>query len=281
MTTDGATLWFNDTHTIRAMDLSTYEVTTIAGSAGSCAAVDGTGSSAYFHDIRGLTYAGGLVYLLDGCEQVLRRLDPVTGEVETIAGQRIFDPSVPQSPPYTCPTNWTCTDGVPADGQGLGAVFGSPRYMATDHAGHLYITDTNGEAVRSYDIASGWVGTLVGRQSAGGPVYQDGTGAAVGLLRPRGLTSDGTSLYWTEQTAHTVRQVVIGTREASTLVGVRGCNGSADGVGGDGSRDWAGACSDPQVVALPQLDTPMGGLVYHYPSRSLFLLESGRLRRVE
>jgi len=171
--------------------------------------------------------------------------------------------------------------GTPTDGTGTSAEFGSPRYMAADHSGHLYITDTNGANLRSYDIASGWVGTLVGGSGGTSFAYEDGTGGAVRLLRPRGLTSDGTSLYWCEQTAHTIRQVVIDTTEASTLVGVRGCSGSRDGVGGDGTTDWSGSCSSGSTATMPLFDRPMGAIVYHFPRNSIFLLESGRLRRIQ
>ncbi|MBN2493739.1 MAG: DUF4215 domain-containing protein [Deltaproteobacteria bacterium] len=276
MTTDGSTLWFANQHTIRAMDMQTFDVVTVAGSPNSCAAVDGMGASAYFHDIRGLTYEGGYIYLLDGCEEVLRRLDPATGMVVTIAGTRVADPAVTQSPPYTCPGSFNCVSNTPADGYGLAAVFGSPRYMASDRSGNLYITDTNGVSLRSYKISTGWVGTLVG-----GAGYQDGQGAAVRLSRPRALTSDGTSIYVNEQLAHTVRQVLIQSLDTSTLVGVRGCPGSRDGVGGDGSQDWSVAGCGTAPAGLVLLDTPMAGLAYHFPSRSIFLVESNNLRRIE
>jgi hypothetical protein len=105
-------------------------------------------------------------------------------------------------------------------------------------------------------------------------------GAAAGIGRPRGVTSDGTSLYFNEQNANTVRQVVLSSTDTSTLVGVRGCAGSADGIGGDGTQDWSAACGSAPA-GLATLTTPMGGIVYHFPSRSLFLVESGRLRRIE
>ena len=152
--------------------------------------------------------------------------------------------------------------------------------MTTDHEGNLYITDTNGEAIRAYDIDADWVSTLAGGSGIDPPVYRDSEQGTVSLLRPRGLVSDGTSLYWGEQTAHTIRQLVIDNLEASTLVGVRGCAGNIDGVGGEGSQDWSGACGDPAIAAFPRIDTPLGGLVYHFPTRSLLFLESGRLRMV-
>jgi cysteine-rich repeat protein len=276
VTTDGSTLWFGNQHTVRAMDMQTFEVTTIAGDPNSCAAVDGTGPTAYFHDIRGLTYYDGYLYLLDGCEEVLRRLDPKTGTVTTLAGTRVPDPTVIQTPPYTCQTGFNCVSNAPQDGTDLNAVFGSPRYMTADFSGNLYITDTNGVSLRSYNIESGFVGTLVG-----GAGYQDGQGAAVLLSRPRALTSDGTSIYFNEQMENTVRQVIIETLDTSTLVGIRGCPGSRDGVGGDGSQDWSVPGCGTAPAGLPQIDTPMAGLVYHFPSRSIFLAEGGNLRRIE
>src|SRR5690606_36442723 len=104
--------------------------------------------------------------------------------------------------------------------------------------------------------------------------------AAVRLGRPRGVASDGTSVYFTEQNAHTVRQVVIQTTDTSTLAGVRGCNGGQNGTGGNGTQDWAGMCNQAGM-GLPRFDTPFGAIAFHYPSRSILLIENGRLRRIE
>jgi hypothetical protein len=254
-------------------------VSTLAGSPNLCAAIDGTGAGALFHDIRGLTYYDGAVYLLDGCEEVLRRFDPNTSTVTTIAGTRLPDPSVTQTGAtrYQCPTSFTCTTGTPTDGQGLSAEFGSPRYMTADNSGNLYITDTNGQMLRTYNTVTGWVGTLVG----GTQGYVDGVGTAARLDRPRGVTSDGTSVYWAEQNLYTVRQVEIQSAQASTLIGVRGCAGSTDGTGADATQDWSGNCNAPALSGLPSIDTSLGGIAFHYPSQSIFLLEGSRLRRIE
>ena len=278
LTTDGSTVWLGDTHTIRAFDIASGDVTTISGqgNTNSCAAVDGVGSNAYYHDIRALTWYQGQIYLLDGCEQVLRRLDPNTGSVVTIAGTRTPDTGVTQSPPYTCTAGFNCVSNPPVDGYGTQANFGSPRYMAADGAGNLYSTDTNGEGIRSYNLATGWVGTFV--QGTG---YQDGTGSSVLLDRPRGMTSDGTSIYWAEQNAYTVRQLIISNNETSTMAGVRGCNGTTDGVGGDGSQDWSGNCgAAPNGYAT--METVFGPIAFHYPTQSIFTIDtSDRLRRIE
>lgn len=272
ITTDGNTVWFTDRHTVRALDIGTGAVTTVAGDPTRCGAIDGTGTGAYFHDVRGLTFHGGFVYLLDACEQVLRRLDPQTGVVTTLAGTRVPDPNVPQTgaTAYQCPGTFGCVDGTPTDGYGTAAGFGSPRYMTADNSGNLYITDTNGQRIRAYNIATTHVRTIAGGTTG----YVDGQGSAIQIERPRGIVSDGTNLYWGEQTSHTVRQLSILGGDASTLVGARGCAGTADGIGGDGTQNWSATCGAPAIAALPRLDTPLGAMAYHYPSKSIFLLHT-------
>jgi len=276
--TDGTTVWFSNKRTLRAYDIATGDVTTLAGDPNKCAAINGNANTGLFFDMRGFVYDGGYLYMLEGCEEVLRRYDPATGNLTTIAGARQINPSVPQTGAnqYNCPGGFSCVTGTPTDGYGLNAVFGSPRYMTSDHSGNLYITDTNGQSVRAYNKNTGYVSTFIG-----GAGYTDGAQSSVRVGRPRGMTSDGTSIYFNEQSDHTVRQILIDDANTSTLVGVRGCNGGADGQGGEGSQDWGGQCGAAAVSAMPRLDTPLGAIVYHHETRSIFLGESGRLRRIE
>ncbi len=277
---NGQTVWFSNRHTVRALDATTFDITTIAGDETLCAAIDGVGPNALFHDIRSLTHVSGELFLLDGCENTLRRLDPTTGRVVTLAGQRIPDPTVAQMGPlqFQCRSGFACTEGNPADGFGLTAVFGSPRYMAHDNAGNLFIADTNGSRLRRYGLHTGYVATI-----AGGPVvgYLDGPVATAELEQPRGMISDGASLYFGEQMGHTIRQTLIATGETSTLVGVRGCAGTADGTGSDASQDWSFAGCGMAPTSLPTLDTPLGALEYHSRTRSIFSLTAGRLVRIQ
>ena len=91
---DGSTIWFAQAQTLREIDLATGAVTTVAGTTGSCAAIDGNGTSALFNGMRGVTYYDGKVYVLDAVEAVLREYDPATGDVTTIAGTRVPDKDV-------------------------------------------------------------------------------------------------------------------------------------------------------------------------------------------
>ena len=107
-----------------------HAVTTVSGS-GRNAHTDGSAARASFQDLRGITYHDGAVYFVDGVAATLRKMDPATGDVTTVAGSAGRTGHV--------------------DGPGSRARFQSPRYMASDGAATLYISDTNGAAIRTFD----------------------------------------------------------------------------------------------------------------------------------
>jgi DNA-binding beta-propeller fold protein YncE len=73
------------------------------------------------------------------------------------------------------------------------------------------------------------VTTIAGTAGVNGSA--DGVGAAAQFNFPTGITSDGTNLYVTDFSNHTVRKIVIATGEVSTIAGTAGASGSADGTG--------------------------------------------------
>lgn len=262
ITTDGSTIWVADGgRRIRAISTTPpYAVTTVAGSNASTYA-PGIGTQASFDDVRGLSYYAGKVYFVDSSAAVLGSFDPVTGEVVTLAGT-----------PYQlgCPG----TGGMPADGTGAAAVMCSPRYMTSDNRGKLFVADTNGNAMRVFDIATNHLGTFAGDGTCG---YTEGTGAAAQIHRPRGMTSDGTSLYWAEHNAHTIRQGVIASAEVTTMLGTPvacalTCSCAATQMGGYAEG----------VGAQAQLSSPFS-VAYHFPTRSLFFVDADNavIRRVQ
>jgi cysteine-rich repeat protein len=251
ITTDGITAWVGDSgnHKIKAIDITDplFPVTTVAGS-GAQNHADGIGLAAEFHDIRGLTYQGGYVYLLDGTAAVLRRFDPATGDVVTLAGQPYMTGSV--------------------DDYGGAALMVSPRYIASDNSGNIYIGDNQGFTIRVYNTTTTWLGTFAGNGTKG---YVDGVGAAAQIHRIRGMASDGTSIYWAEQEQQTIRQGIIVTQDVSTLAGQH-CGGVNPCAGGYVNG----------VGVNAQFSAPFG-VTFHYPSNSLFVLDSANdvIRRIQ
>lgn len=258
LATDGSTVWVADgaNRVIRAMSATApYAVTTAVGS-GIQGYMDGNGAAVQFDGIRGLTYFKGYVYLLDPTAATLRRYDPATGDVITLAGT-----------PYM-------TGQV--DGFGMNARFISPRYMVSDGSGMLFIADTNGNQIRAYNTVTTEVTTFAGTGACG---YLDGAGASALIHRPRGMTSDGTSIYWVEFNAHTVRQGVVATQMVSTLAGsiagspcLSDCSCPMNPAGGYAEG----------LGAAAQFKGPFS-IVFHYPTNALFVLDGGNfvLRRIQ
>lgn len=246
ITTDGARLWVSDSCRIREILLTApYPVTTIAG--GAClaagsAVTDGPALTATWSDMRGLTYYAGRLYSVDANAAVLRALDLATMTVSTLAGTANMHGSV--------------------DGVGAAARFQSPRYIASDNSGMLFIADTNGQRIRAYNTVTGGVTTFAGD---GTMAILDGVGTAAQIQRPRGITSDGTSVYFAEFNGHVIRQGVIATQAVTTMIGAAGTAGYLEGVG-----------------TVARMDSPWG-LAFHYPSGSLFWFDSGNcvVRRIQ
>lgn len=231
---------------------------------------DDAGSGATFGGIRGLTWWAGQLYIVDPAAGVIRRLDPSTNEVFNVAGD---------------PFN----NGI-VDGTGAAARFQSPRYIVSDGSAMLYVSETNHGTIRAVNAVTGVVTTFAGNGTAG---YVDAVGAAARSHRPRGITSDGTSLYWVEFNAHAIRQGILATREVSTLAGnVTTCSSPAMCSGGDTCAN--GVCLPPGggppvgggyvdgVGTAAELFAPFS-IAFHFPSRSLFVTDTvnNRIRRIQ
>lgn len=250
ITSDGTILYVGDrlNRRLRGVSLTPPHATTPLAGNGQQLSVDGFGAAASFDDIRGLTWFKGQVYMVDAAAAVLRRYDPATQEVSTIAGAAYEKSSV--------------------DGVGAAARFTGPRHMTGDSSGLLFISDSDGFKVRTYNVATGYVGTLAGTGVKG---YVDGELATTQLTRPRGLVSDGSSVYFGEFDQHTLRQVVLATQATSTNLG-QDCDGMPMCMGGyiEGTGTAA------------QLSAPFE-VVYDHPGRAMYVLDSGNkvIRKIQ
>ena len=208
ITTDGTNLYVADysNHTIRKIVISTAEVTTLAGLAGSFGSTDGTGSAARFYYPCGITTDGTNLYVADNSNHTIRKIVISTGEVTTLAG-------------LAGTTGWD-------DGTGNLARFNYPYGITTDGT-NLYVADTSNYIIRKIVISTAEVTTLAGLHGVSNIV--DGTGTSAQFSSPYGITTDGTNLYVLD--SHTIRKIVISTAEVTTIAGQYGSYGSTDGTG--------------------------------------------------
>ncbi len=186
----------------------------IAGQTGTSGNANGTGAAARFASPASLTVdAAGSLYVSDTGNYTVRKITSA-GVVTTLAGLAGVSGAV--------------------DGPGPLARFYSPGALAVDASGNLYLLD--GANYSSYPTLrriapSGEVSTLAG----GGYPYNgsyDGTGSAASFYNPFGLAWDASSgaLFVTDTGRHTVRRVTT-TGVVTTVLGIAGTSGSADGLG--------------------------------------------------
>jgi hypothetical protein len=138
---DGERLYFADSETssIRAADLPTGRVSTLVGEGlFEFGDVDGIGETVRLQHPLGLCWHDGTLLVCDSYNHKIKRVDPGTRAVTTLHGT-----------------------GHPGrrDGDGREAEFWEPGGLDVAR-GRLYVADTNNQAVRVVELASGEVRTL-------------------------------------------------------------------------------------------------------------------------
>jgi sugar lactone lactonase YvrE len=170
LATDGEIAYVLDVGTsiVRRIDLADNEVTTLAGVPSERGFSDGTGNEARFESSYQIDLADDGNLYLAGLDGVVRRIDPDTGTVTTLAG----------APGVTSTT---------VDGIGAQARIASVSVMASDGDGHLYFAEHGLEGneyrLRRITLATGEVATVTDLVDADGLDMQFHT--------ITGLASDG------------------------------------------------------------------------------------------
>ncbi|MBW7895667.1 MAG: FG-GAP repeat protein [Opitutaceae bacterium] len=207
MVSTNGELYVADTrnHVIRKISAQGL-ATTIAGSPGESGSADGLEDEARFNEPMGLAAdKDGNLYVADSINATIRRISPA-GMVSTLAGQT----------------------GVPggADGLGASAQFNMPAGLVFDGQANLYVADANG--IRRVSL-SGEVVTYAG---GGGYGSTDGTLGEARFWAPKGVALDSNgNLYVADTGNHTIRKIS-SDGMVSTVAGLAGVSGLADGVGG-------------------------------------------------
>jgi hypothetical protein len=183
-------------------------VTTIAGLAGTSGSTDGTGSAARFNHPVGIALgAGGDLYVGDSLNNTIRKITP-DGVVTTLAGI-------------------AGTSGA-TNGAGISALFNQPCGVALDGSGNIYVAEQGSHTIREITPA-GVVTTLAG--DAGSLGSADGTGPNARFNQPIGVAVDGSgNVYVADSANNTIRKITSGG-VVTTLAGMAGIVGSADGMG--------------------------------------------------
>lgn len=187
---------------------SAGSVTTFAGTSGQTGTTDGTGGAALFNDPSGvISSSDGTLSITDNANATIRRIT-FTGAVTTLAG--------------------STTGRGNTDGTGTAATFSSPVGIGQDSSGNVYVADSTNNTIRKI-TPGGVVTTLAGAAGATGST--DGVGVLARFNHPTGLAVDsGGNVYVADSTNNTIRKITP-AGAVTTLAGLAGVAGSADGTG--------------------------------------------------
>lgn len=135
------------------------------------------------------------------------------------------------------------------DGTGSAAQFYSPRGVAVDSAGNVFVADSSNHTIRKVTSA-GAVSTFAG--TAGIQGRTDGSGAAARFLDPYAIAADGNgNLYIADTSNNAIRKITSAGIVTSLAGSANGAQGSSDGTGS------AAGFREPRGIAVDN-----GGNVY-------------------
>jgi len=158
-------------------------VTTLSGN-GTIGYVDGPIATAQFYALQGLvTDASGNMYVADYGNNNIRKIS-ADGVVSTFAGSG---------------------DAGYSDGTGTKATFNSPRALAIDGSGNIFVADLGNNLIRKITPA-GVVTTFAG--SRGASYLDNETATSATFNKPNGIAIDASNnIYVAEALNHTIRKI--------------------------------------------------------------------------
>ena len=249
---------------------ATGVVSTLAGLAGAFGSNDGVGEEARFDLPVGITVdSAGVIYVVDQFDSTVRSITPdaVVTTLETRSMDAASADQIMPSPRLNHPsgiavdcsgnlyiadtgnntirklapdgsmTTFAGESGIPglAEGQGAAARFNSPLGIAVDLDGNVYVADQGNLKIRKI-TADGSVTTIA--DVAGDPGSPNGSGALTQVSFPAGLAvDDAGNLYFADRNNSIIREIDT-YGNVSTVAGVAGAYGSADGTCADALFDF-------------------------------------------
>jgi sugar lactone lactonase YvrE len=179
-------------HRVRVVDLAARTIDTLAGNGKGVSAGDGGPvKDATFFGPRAVAMGpDGALYVVERNGNAVRKIDLKQSTVARYAG--------------------TGKKGYTGDGgKAFDATFDGPKEIDIDRDGHVFVVDTENEAIRRIDAKTGIVTTVAGKGRTKTPGLGDGGKATDATLgRPHGVAvaPDGT-LYIGDTNSHRIRKV--------------------------------------------------------------------------
>ncbi len=204
-----------------------FTISTVAGAGRIVNLGDGGPAvEAQFYSPDGVAVDGaGNLYIADTEGNHIRKVDPTTGTITTIAG--------------------TGEGGFSGDGgPATLAQLNYPSGVAVDGAGNLYLADQYNHRIRKVD-STGTITTIAGT-GEGGFSWEDSPASQAKLYNPSGVAMDAAgNLYIADQFSHSIRKVDATTKTITTIAGTR-----VYGSGGDGGPATQAHLFSPHEVAV-------------------------------
>ena len=196
-------------HRILIINVATANVSTLAGS-GTRGADDGAPAVASFHHPLGLALGsdGTSLFVADRNNHKIRVINIHSGTVTTLAGSGVPGASdgIGTSSAFRYPTGLAIQQHAP--------------YAGSERAATLFVADLSNHCIRTVDIRTGRVHTLITSVNSHGPVSNEPYGLA--------LSSDASVLYATDRLHHKVQVITLSSSVERTIAGSGGA-GTSDG----------------------------------------------------
>ncbi len=210
VTSDGKDLYIADTgnHCIRKYEISTGNVTTIAGLCGTSGTLDATGSAARFNNPLQISTDGTNLFICDRGNNTIRKIVISSTVVTTLVG-----------------LGGSAGD---VDATGTSARINFPNGITTD-GNYLYISDRGNNKIKRFLASSGAVVTIAGNGVAS--AVDNANGLAASLNAPCDSVSTGNALYFVECGSNTLRKIDLSSPFPVTTIAGSGVATSTDGTG--------------------------------------------------
>ena len=231
---DGNLFISTESHRILKVTASTGIITSVAGTG--TFGFSGDGAAATFAKLyypRGMAFdKAGNIFVADQFNNRIRKINVSTGIITTVAGGG---------------TASTAVDDV----QATSTILNSPRDVAVDTAGNIYIADTNNYRVRKVTASTGIITAFAGNGKVLESAVLGVTATDTTLCYPRGITLDSSgNAFIADFGYNSIYKVTANTGKISLLAGA---NKFVGGYNGDDILATTATLLGPRDIVI---DTP-------------------------